>query len=569
MFMIRSRFFRFASRMSIVLPARLRVLISLLSMALLWSGLAAQDIESRNEAASREQESPVRITSPVGLRVLLEKRIDPATYTLGPGDRLSIFVWGNFQGQYQMPVSPEGVLLVPEVGPIDVSGVTLEEAGRRISDAISRRYRNVQTVVSLVDLRSFKVYVGGAVTLPGSYPATPVSRVSEIVNLAGGFLVPEMMNVNFPSDSKTLEAVGKISSKRNIMVYRQNGDSLKADLLRFEITGKTTFDPLLQQGDRIFVPIRENRINLYGVFGAVKNPGYFEYASSDSLADLIDLGHGLKMNADSQNVEIVRFGPDNRQTFSTEIDMSEDGWNIPLKPDDRVFIKAKQEYHEKYQVLLTGEFLYPGYYAIKSDSTMLSEIVEKAGGFTKVASLSEAEMTRVSAEEIIDPEFERLKKMQVADMTETEYEYFKTKSRSRPGRVAVDFVGLFVQGDSSKDFILRGGDIINVPRKSKVISVIGEVANPGLLPFDPDADYRHYIERAGGFTDRAKKGDISIIKGVSREWKEAKKGLPLEPGDTVWIPEKKRKDYWGFIKETLAFVGNLATVYLVIQQATK
>jgi protein involved in polysaccharide export with SLBB domain len=567
--MIRFRLPKFAGRMSIASSAIVRILILPLSMALLWSGAAAQDIESKIKEAAGTQEIPAGITAPVGPGVLLEERIDPGTYILGPGDRLSIFVWGNFQGQYQMPVSPEGVLLVPEVGPIDVSGITLKDAGQRISEAISGRYRNVETVVSLVDLRSFKVYMGGAVKLPGSYPATPVSRVSEIVNLAGGFLLPENMNLNFPSGPEIPVKDIKISSKRNIMVYRRNGDSLKADLLRFEITGQTTFDPLLQEGDRIFVPVRENRINLYGIFGAVRNPGYFEYASSDSLADLIDLAHGLKMNADSGNVEIVRFGPDNQKTFSVRVDMKGSEWNVALRADDRVYIKEKQDYHEKYQVLLTGEFLYPGYYAIRSDSTMLSQVVEQAGGFTEVASLPEAEMTRVSAEEVIDPEYERLRRMQVADMTESEYEYFKIKSRSKPGRVAVDFVGLFVQGDSSKDFILRDGDVINVPRKSKVISVIGEVANPGLLPYDPIADYRDYITRAGGFSDRASKGDVSIIKAVSREWKDARKGMRLEPGDTVWIPEKKKRDYWGFIKDTLTFVGNLATVYLVIQQATK
>lgn len=537
--------------------------------AMVCSSSLAQDIESKLSTAAGTPEVPARIIAPSAPAVLLEQRIDPQTYILGPGDKLSIFVWGNFQGQYQMPVSPEGVLLVPEVGPIDVSGLTLKEAGGRISQAISRRYRNVETVVSLVDLRSFKVFVGGAVISPGSYPATPVSRVSEIVDLAGGFLVPEDMNINFPSGPETLAKDIKISSKRNVMVYRQNGDSLKADLLRFEITSRTTFDPLLQEGDRIFVPVRDNRINLYGIFGAVRNPGYFEYASGDSLADLIDLGHGLKMDADSENVEVVRFGPDNQRTFSVEVDMTGEDWNIPLRPDDRVFIKARQEFHEKYQVLLTGEFLYPGYYAIKSDSTLLSEVVEKAGGFSEVASLPEAEMTRVSAEEIVDPEYERLKKMQVAEMTESEYDYFKIKSRSKPGRVAVDFVGLFIRGDSSKDFILRDGDVINVPRKSKVISVIGEVVNPGLLPFEPDVDYSHYIRRAGGFSERASKGKVSIIKGTSREWKDAKKGMSLEPGDTVWIPEKKKHDYWGFVKDTLTFVGNLATVYLVIQQATK
>lgn len=529
----------------------------------------SQDVETESDRRKIDEAMLARMPALEAGKVLLEERVDPATYTLGPGDILSIFTWGNFQGQYRLPVSPEGVLLVPEIGPIEVSGVTLEKAEKKISASISRRYRNVETVVSLVDLRTFKVYVGGAVNLPGAYPATAVTRVSEVINTAGGFLGEIDPEINFPPDIRSMASGKKMASKRNVQVYRKNGDNLKADILRFEITGQTKFDPHLRDGDRIFVPVQESSINLYGIFGAVKNPGYFEYSGHDSLADLIELAHGLKLDADSQNIEIVRFKPDNRQTYSMMVDLKSADWNIPLKADDRVYVKAIQEYHLKYQVLLTGEFEYPGYYAIKRDSTLLTEVVGKAGGFTPMASLEEAEMTRVSIEEIIDPEFERLKKMQVSDMIESEYDYYKTKSRSKPGRVAIDFVGLFINGDSTKDFILRDGDVINVPRRSKVVSVIGEVPNPGLLPHKSGADYRYYIRRAGGFSDRANKGKISVIKGISREWMKAKKGKALEPGDTVWIPEKKKHDYWTFIKETLAFVGNLATVYLVIQQATK
>jgi len=530
---------------------------------------SSQDVQARLGERKVDESILTRLPAPKAGKVLLEEKVDPNTYILGPGDILSIFTWGNFQGQYRLPVSPEGVLLVPEIGPIEVSGITLEKAEKKISASILRRYRNVETVVSLVDLRTFKVYVGGAVNFPGAYPATAVTRVSEIIGMAGGFLGDDSLEINFPLGIRSMTSNRKISSKRNLQVYRKNGDSLKADILRFEITGQTKFDPRLCDGDRIFVPVQESSINLYGIFGAVKNPGYFEYSRRDSLADFIELAHGLKLNADSQNIEIVRFKPDNRQTYSIAIDLKSTDWNIPLNADDRVYVKAIQEYHEKYQVLLTGELTYPGYYAIKRDSTWLTEIVGKAGGFTLMGSLEEAEMTRVSIEEIIDPEFERLQKMQVSDMSESEYDYYKTKSRSKPGRVAVDFVGLFVKGDSTKDFILRDGDVINVPRKSKVVSVIGEVSNPGLLPYSPGADYRYYINGAGGFSDRASKGKVSIIKGVSREWRNAKKGKPLEPGDTVWIPERKKRDYWTFIKETLAFIGNLATVYLVIQQAAK
>jgi protein involved in polysaccharide export with SLBB domain len=135
--------------------------------------------------------------------------------------------------------------------------------------------------------------------------------------------------------------------------------------------------------------------------------------------------------------------------------------------------------------------------------------------------------------------------------------------------VSADISGLINDSDKSKDFLLRDGDVINVPKKSKAISVIGEVSNPGILKYSNGDDYRYYISVAGGYSDRARRGSVSIIKGVTGEWMKAKKGKSLEPGDTVLVPEKKKRDWWAFTKDTLAFIGNLATVYLVVQQASK
>jgi polysaccharide biosynthesis/export protein len=503
-------------------------------------------------------------------KIFLDKKIDPKAYVLGPGDVLSIFAWGGFSGQYQLTVSPEGLLLIPELGPVDVAGITLSEAQAKIMEHVGQKYRNVEANISLVELRTFKVFVGGAVLTPGAYPATAVTRVSEVIAEAGGLIqLPEEANGTRLHSVLLYYYPYALSSQRNIKVYRQNGDTLNADVLKFKVAGDPHYDPLMHDGDEVFVPVREDNINLYGIFGAVKNAGYFEYSSRDSLSDLLALGHGATLDADSQQVEVVRFSKDNKSTISIIVNLTAAGWNIPMQSDDRVYIKPIQNYHRKFQVELDGEFKYPGYYAINEDSSMLSEIVAEAGGFTDLASLDEAEMTRVSAEELVDPEFERLKKMNVADMSETEYEYFKIKSRAKAGRVAVDFTGLFIKHDVSQDILLRDNDLISVPRKRQVISVSGEVANPGFMTYVPDKDYTYYIKMAGGFSERAGNNRVAIIKAATGEWKNPKKGKPLEPGDTVWIPEKKKHNYIGIVKDVAVFVGNLATVYLVIRQATK
>ena len=150
----------------------------LLAVAVLNSVAVAQKDQSNIDELEemRRQKSASLPSIPQADKVLLDHKIDAKTYILGPGDVLSVFIWGNYQGQYTLTVSPEGMLLVPEVGPIEVASYTLEKASEIISSSILKRYRNVETVISLVNLRLFKVYIGGAVNIPGAYAATPVTR---------------------------------------------------------------------------------------------------------------------------------------------------------------------------------------------------------------------------------------------------------------------------------------------------------------------------------------------------------------------------------------------------------
>jgi protein involved in polysaccharide export with SLBB domain len=504
--------------------------------------------------------------------VPLARPIDPRIYKLGPGDQITIFVWGNFQAQYDLTVTPEGKLLVPTIGPLGVSGLSLDEAKSLIENNMFERYQNVKLAVNLTDLRNFRVYVGGAVKTPGVYTADGVTLVSEVIALAGGFANEEPTINRWPESENRTDFPTGIASHRNILVKHFNGLCDTADVFKFEASGDLSHNFTVLDGDEIFVPLREKNINLYGIFGGVRNPGYFEYSARDSLKDLINLGHGLALNVDSVEAELVRFNADAKTTSRITLPLKEiltgRAPDIHLLSDDRVFIKTLNNYHDKQQVLVLGQVKFPGFYAIKPESTSLTQVITQTGGFTPLASLAEAEMTRFTFEEVKDREFERLKLMQVKDMSDVEYEYFKMKSREKPGRVAVDFVKLF-RGKGEGDIRLKDGDIILIPKISEVVNVSGEVANPGLLSYNPEYDYLAYVNLAGGFSFRANKSQARIIKGATGEWKKANRKTKLDPGDTILVPEKKKINYLNTAKDIMVFAGNLATVYLVIKQASK
>jgi protein involved in polysaccharide export with SLBB domain len=499
---------------------------------------------------------------PTELGQAIERTINIDDYLLGPGDGLRISLWGDMPTSFSTVVTPEGTILLPTVGSVEVQGLTLSAVKTMVEEQLLKRYRNVEVTTTLVQLRNIRIPVTGAVLNPGIFVASSADRVSQVIAKAGGFIEK--------SETSKIQA-----SKRRVKVLHWDGSVSSADILRYMVSGDLTSNPVVRDGDVIYVPVQEDNVNLCGVFGAVRAGGYFEYVPGDRLTDLIALARGLTMDADSLSAEIVRFGPGPAATFTVPVDLSlvfspeSQIHDIPLVPDDRIYIRFKPHFHEKQQVTIAEEVRFPGSYAIEEDETYLSEIIDLAGGVTSEASLAEAEMYRAAREEVVDPEFERLKRMDVSDMSDSEYEYFKMKSRERRGKMSVNLVNLLERGDHSYDVLLRDGDYIRIPKVSRVVEVTGHVNNPGLIPYEPGKDYYYYIEKAGGFTSKARAGKVRIIKGVAGERLKPKRGRSLEAGDTIWVPEKPDRDYWGFFKETLAFVGNLATVYLVIQQATK
>ncbi len=522
-------------------------------LIILFSGLhtfSSSQVQKKTSEAETKREIQPRIED----ALTLEKAIDPNEYIVGPGDKMAINFWEE-QPTEEIIVTPEGSVLIPQVGSIKVSGLTLAQAKKLIKDELLKRYKNPDLDITLISLRKFKVSVTGSVEQPGTYPAFAHERISEIIHKAGGF-----------TDS---------SSQRNIIVKRDNGTVLKADMAMFLTIGDKGKNPYALDGDVIYVPVIEDTISHYGIYGAVKAPGEYEYGLGDSLLDLINLAHGLTSDANLSLAEITRFNPDNQTTRTIPVSLGDllaqqkRELNLPLKRDDRVFVRSIPKYHQKKQVTILGEVLYPGVYAIEEGKTKVTDLVSMSGGFTPQASLPEAEITRGYYMDVVDLEYERLKKMEVADMSKLEYEYFKTKSREKPGKISCDFVKLFEHKYKDQDIVLKNGDLIRIPAKSLVVRVSGNVVNPGLVSFEAEKDYTFYIEKAGGYSWRASKGGVRVIKEVTGEWVKPSKSTRIDAGDTIWIPEKPDRDYWGFFKDTMIVLGNMATLYLVVSEAVK
>ncbi len=498
----------------------------------------------RLRALEEDRQEPVETSA-------LDRVVEPEKYIVGPGDKITIVFTGKFVKRYSLTITPEGYLLIPEFGPVNIAKMSLSDAKQRLLEALKTRYRDGSISVLLTGVRKVKVSVSGEVENSGIYTVSAGDRVSEAIRRAG--------------------ETSRFASQRNIRVIR-DGEVLRADLLSFFRVGTGELNPYVQEGDAIVVPTLEESVYRVGIYGAVRSAGSFEYSDTDHLSDLIMLGYGLKFDADSSYCELVRFEPDHVNTRTIRINLpSDDTWddsvaNIKLMPDDRVYFRSKPAFHYAAQVEIRGEVVHPGFYPIVEDYTKLSEVIERAGGFTEDASLVEASMDRVGFESLEDTDLERHLKLSANELNDVEREFLKYESADRPGRVSVDFANLFVRGDATYDVTLKDGDEVFVPKVSNTVRVIGNVLKPGLIEYIKGADYSYYIERSGGYGWRANAGKVRIVKSISGAIVEPGSDAAIEVGDAIVVPEEQDFDWWAFIKDAGVFLANLATVYIVIDQ---
>jgi protein involved in polysaccharide export with SLBB domain len=521
---------------------------------------ATPSLSGGTSTGSSEAGATSAATSSVGSIApggFLEGPIDPARYRLGPGDLLVVRIELRPSIDRVLRLSPEGVLILPEGPSVPLAGVTLASAESTVTSILSRYYKHPNVRLNLLELRTFGVFVVGEVLHVGVVQATAVDRASELIKRAGGLK---------PPPEKPLEPTETPgASSRAIRLTRANGEALPVDLGLFEATGNMEHNPVVEAGDRLYVP---PMVATATVSGAVRKPGEIEVIPGDSVATAIALAHGPREDAllDSAYVESFDGSPTRSVRRYLDLRNREDR-RFRLHERDLLFVRPRPNWTGTRTVVVKGEVRYPGTHALPTDSLSLSETIRMAGGFTELASLGEAYVMRRREELPKDPEFERLSKLATTEMTPDEYDYYMLKLRSQQPVVSVDFVALFLHGDSKYDINVRSGDEINIPRTQPYVTVVGEVTRPGNIPFDPEMSVDQYITRSGGYTWRADRGNVSVIRAVTGEWSGKGKGDRLGPGDTIWIPRRPRRDYWKGFLITINLVAQLATIYLVIDTA--
>jgi protein involved in polysaccharide export with SLBB domain len=468
-----------------------------------------------------------------------EGSIDPDEYKVGPGDKIFISISGVLEAVHNLVIDQEGWLYIPKVGAIDLKNLTLAEAREKTINKLNQYYKNVDIFISLIDFRKIKVSLTGDVVRPSLYVLSANSRLMDLITTSYG--------------------LSKTANLRNINILSKDGTNKQYDLLSFLRFGDYDKNPMLREGDVVIVDKVDEVVN---ISGEIKYPAIYEFIEGENISQLIDLAGGLLSKAKTDTIEVISFDPAGKNQLSNYFSYGElKNSNVKLKKQDHVVIRRIPEYYEDNYVKLEGFVKYPGWYKIIKDNTTLAEIIEEAGGFRKEASLTEASLKRTVDGEENDPEFERLKLMGSADMTEDEYDYFKSKSRQTSGKVVIDFVDLFNNNNLNENIVLRKGDIINIPEQKDYIIMLGQFVSPGKIIYDPSLTVKDYISLAEGFGWRALEGEVRVIKAKTGEWIDADDVVKLEPGDTIWAPEDPPgPKFWEVFIDGLQIVAQLAAV---------
>jgi protein involved in polysaccharide export with SLBB domain len=544
--------------------------LSAAALTLILAGNATGQLQSFKERQDDPfQSAPTKPSAVVGQPVgmALESVIDPRTYFVGPSDIFAVNIWLIQPMTHTLTVTPEGTLIIPMVGEVQVAGVRLAVVKERVLKEIRSHYQRTEATVTLIGPRPIVINVVGQVLNPGLFTLTAADRPGRALELAN-IPTASMRGQVAPPPPETV-------SLRNIRVRHRDGSENRVDIPLYVATKNETYDPTLREGDVVIVPQRDPVRNVIGIYGEVNTPGRFEFSEGDSLTTLFRLGNGFTSHARLDSMLFNRLSPDGNAQHVEVIDLGEIARgtqpNRLLQSGDRIVVPAQIDLRQDYRVHIWGEVRNPGTYPISRNSTMLSEALRLAGGFTEGASIKDGQLVRRSINPS-DIELETMESARGGIASEDSADYqLETRLRIRKEIVAVDFERLFVQHDSTQDVSLRSDDYINIPQQKRMVYVFGQVVTNGYIPFIGGEPVEYYVKKAGGLTERARAGDVKIVKSRTRQWL-APEETSIEAGDYIWVPRKSEHSfayYMNIVGQTASIVSVAVSIVLLVIQINK
>jgi len=399
-----------------------------------------------------------------------------ANYRFVPGDQLTLFLTGDVEKAYPLTVTREGFVVIPDVGQVQVAGLSKAQLDDVLYTRLGTVYSGVRRhgattffSVNVSKLGSNQVFVMGDVIQPSSYRVSSLATVMTAIYAAQG-----------PTENGTM---------RNVILRRAGEVVDTVDLYDYLLNGDASHDARLQNGDIVFVPARGPQVR---IAGAVLRPATYEIKPTETLADLIRMSGGFSATADRSRVQIDRIIPPAQRTSTgaarRTIDVASallatsDGPPEPLKNGDVVrVLEIPRRYANRVNV--AGNVWAPGPVGF-TPGMHLSQALRQAGGLKPDSYLGEIQLTRVR------PDSSRY--------------MLRTAANDTTGSVADDFT--LADGDQIQVFSVTDF------RPNRYVTITGAVKRPGRVPYRDGMTMRDLVLLAGGVQESALLTEAEIAR---------------------------------------------------------
>jgi protein involved in polysaccharide export with SLBB domain len=442
-------------------------------------------------------------------------------YVVGPGDGLTISLWGGISQSFKRMVGPDGHLTLPEAGDIQVAGLTIGRTQELVEQELRRQYRDVRASVTLARLRTIRVYVVGDVQRPGAYEVSSLASPLSALYASGG-----------PTS---------IGSLRVLKHYRGKQLVGAIDLYDFLLRGVQNGEDRLQGGDTLVVPAVGPQV---AIWGAVKRPAIYELNGETTLGALLRDAGGVTVAASLQHISIDRINANqSRETISIG-SANQDETAIAafeLRDGDRIYFAPIAPYSERV-VYVEGHVVRPGKHPYR-DGMRLSDVIQ---------SYQDLLPEPASAGEIV--------RLVPPDLHVQTIEF----------NLADALIG-------NGDIALRPFDTVRILGRYDVdapkVEIRGEVLRPGSYPLSEGMTAADLVRTAGGFkrdalVDTADLTSYRVVNGTGVESQRADIRIgdavtrsdltadrKLKPGDVLTIHQITG---WNDIGESITIEGEVA-----------
>lgn len=380
-----------------------------------------------------------------------------------------------------------------------------------------------------------RVSVTGPVWRPGNYELSDkMNSVKKLVQAAKGPMENAFLGraqLIRTRDDQTKEMISV--SLKDLM----NDINADVELIKNDSLVITAYDSLFQK-------------RTLSIYGEVNDTMTFEYVDGMTLSDIIMKAGGFKESASFARIEVARRVTNPQATapspriaepftfkITGDLALTPQSQTFKLMPFDQVYVRRSPGYIEQKSVYVEGEVIFDGTYVLSANNVSLTQIIEKAGGFTPEANISGAYLRRQKTEFDIERDRSVDKLLDSGKRTAKDTIMVEQIEVGDYYSVAIDLQAAINYPGGLSDVLLKEGDKLVVPTFSNTVKISGGVYYPNTVTYDPKAKVRNYIAMAGGYNQRARKTPFVIYQNGMVSVGNSK----VQPGCEIVIPQKPER----------------------------